>query len=91
MFSNKILVLRAGIHKFLVRIANWEDPDNTASSEADLGLPSLSMPFWQASSDQNFRTFTVDCKLASSISYLPQVFGHSHVCMLGNFANFFGL
>ena len=33
-FSNKILVIRAGIHKMIVRIANREDPDQTASSEA---------------------------------------------------------
>ena len=29
-----MLVLRAGIHKIAVRIANREDPDQTASSEA---------------------------------------------------------
>ena len=34
MFSNKMLVIRAGIHKMLVKIANREDPDQTASSEA---------------------------------------------------------
>ena len=34
LFSNKMLIFRAGIHKILVRIANWEDPDQTASSEA---------------------------------------------------------
>ena len=34
LFSNKLLVFRAGIHKFLVRVANREDPDQTASSEA---------------------------------------------------------
>ena len=33
-FSNKIVVIRAGIYKILVRIANREDPDQTASSEA---------------------------------------------------------
>ena len=33
-FSNKMLVLRAGIHKMIVRIANREDPDQTASEEA---------------------------------------------------------
>ena len=31
---NKMLVIRTGIHKMLVRIANSEDPDQTASSEA---------------------------------------------------------
>ena len=35
LFSNEImLVLRARIHKMLFRIANREDPDQTASSEA---------------------------------------------------------
>ena len=29
-----MLVFRDGIHKMLVNIANWEDPDQTASSEA---------------------------------------------------------
>ena len=31
---NKILVVRAGTHKMLVRIANRENPYQTASSEA---------------------------------------------------------
>ena len=35
LFSNKMLVFRAGIHKMHVRVANREDPDQTASSEAD--------------------------------------------------------
>ena len=34
LFSNEMLVLRAGSHKILVRIANREYPDQTASSEA---------------------------------------------------------
>ena len=34
LFSNITLVIRAGIHKMLVRIANREDPDQTASSGA---------------------------------------------------------
>ena len=34
LFSNKIMIFRAGIHKMDVRIANSEDPDQTASSEA---------------------------------------------------------
>ena len=32
LFSNKMLVFRAGIPKVHVRIANREDPDQTASS-----------------------------------------------------------
>ena len=34
LLSDKMLVIRAGTHKMLVRIANREDPDQTASSEA---------------------------------------------------------
>ena len=34
LFSNKMLVLGAGMYKFLVRVANREDPDQTASEEA---------------------------------------------------------
>ena len=34
LFSGKMLVIRAGIHKLLVRMGNREDPDQTASSEA---------------------------------------------------------
>ena len=34
LFSNKMLVFRVEIHKLLVRIANREDSDQTASSEA---------------------------------------------------------
>ena len=39
------------LSRMLVLIANREDPD--------LGLHCLSMPFWQATSVQNFRTFTL--------------------------------
>ena len=39
LFSNKILVFRAGINKILVRIANREDLDQTAST--DVGLEFL--------------------------------------------------
>ena len=34
LVSNKMLLFMAGIHKMLVRIANRENPDQTASSEA---------------------------------------------------------
>ena len=56
LFSTKLLVTRAGIHKMLVRIANREDPDQTAS---DPGLRCLPMPLWQATSVRNFKTFAV--------------------------------
>ena len=56
LFSSKMLVIKAGIHKMLVKIANRKDPDQTAN----LGLRCLSRPFKQSISVQNFRTFTVD-------------------------------
>ena len=34
LFSNTMLVYRVGIHKLLIKIAIWEDPGQTASSEA---------------------------------------------------------
>ena len=34
LVSNKMLIIRARIHKMLVRIANREDTDQTASSVA---------------------------------------------------------
>ena len=34
LFSNRMWVIKAGIHRMLVRIANREDPDQTTSSEA---------------------------------------------------------
>ena len=34
LFSNKMIVIMAGIHKMLIRIANREHSDQTASSEA---------------------------------------------------------
>ena len=34
LFSNKMLVFKIGINKMPVRIANREDPDQTASYEA---------------------------------------------------------
>ena len=54
LFASKMFI-RARIHKMIVRIANREDPDQTA----DLGLHCSSRPFWQTTSVQNFRTFTV--------------------------------
>ena len=53
-----MVVIRAGIKKMLVRIANREEPDLTVSS--DLGLPCLPRPFYKATSVGNFRTYTVN-------------------------------
>ena len=44
-------VIRAGINKILVKMANREEPAQTASSEtvkkqSDLGLLCLPRPFW---------------------------------------------
>ena len=50
-FSTKLLIIRAGIHKMLVRIAN--------SKDLDLGLSCLYRPFSQETSVHNFGTFTV--------------------------------
>ena len=67
LFAKKILVWRAGIQKMLVRIANRDDPDQTASSEAVWsGSARLSRLFWQASSVRNFRTFTNQFKMDNS-------------------------
>ena len=51
LFSNKILVIMAGIHKMLVRIASRKDTDQTSSKkQSNLVLCCLSRPFWQATS-----------------------------------------
>ena len=34
LFSNRMLLIKVGNHKMLVRITNREDPDHTASDEA---------------------------------------------------------
>ena len=34
LLANKMLIIRTGFHNTFVRIANREDPDQTASSEA---------------------------------------------------------
>ena len=60
LFSKKVWVIRAGIHKIVTRIANGEDPGQT-----DLGV---SRPFCQATSFLNFRTFTVTYGKCSKIS-----------------------
>ena len=60
-----MLDVMTGIHKMLVKTANSEEPDQTASSEAvlkkqsDLGLHCLSRPFDGQLAFRNFRTFAV--------------------------------
>ena len=51
LFSTKILVIKAGIYKMLVRMVNMEDQD--------LGLHCLSRQLWQTTSVIYFRTFIV--------------------------------
>ena len=48
-FSNEMLVIKAGIHKILLRIANRKEPDQTVFQKkpSDLDLNHLSRPFWQ--------------------------------------------
>ena len=54
------MVVRAGIHKLLVRIATKEDPDQMLlQKHYDLGLHCLSRHFWQAISVRNLRTFII--------------------------------
>ena len=50
----------------LVKIANREDLDQTASSESYLGLLCLFMP-WQANNVRNFRIFTIHVKYPSLV------------------------
>ena len=58
--SNKMLVIRAGIHKMLVGIANRETLIRLLlQKQSDLGLYCLPRPFWQETSIQNFRIFSV--------------------------------
>ena len=52
LFSDKMLVIRAGIHKMLVRIANREDPDQ---NQFDLGQYCLTRPFWQTNECTKFK------------------------------------
>ena len=67
LFSNKMLVIRAAIHKMLVRIANMDGPDQTAS-ESDLGVHCMSRPFWQATSIPD-RLLSRICVLIFSSSF----------------------
>ena len=48
-------LIRAGIHKMLIRIANRKD----TQKQFDLGLRCLTMTFWQTTSAGNFRKSTV--------------------------------
>ena len=45
LFSNRMLVIGTGIHKLFVRIANREDPDQTASSAVWSGSALFALTF----------------------------------------------
>ena len=58
LFSNNMLVFRAGIHKMLVRIANRKTLIRLLlKKQPDSGLHCLSGPFSPANSIKNFRIF----------------------------------
>ena len=69
-------VIRAGIHKILVRIANREDPDQTASYEAVLSGSAL---FVQALFD-----WQIEFGILEHLPYVPNLLnkesGGSFVC-----------
>ena len=48
LYSNNMFVFRAEITKMLVRIANWEDPDQPATSEAIRSGSALFVPTFSA-------------------------------------------
>ena len=60
LVSNKLLLFMAGYHKMLVRTANTENPDQTASSEAVWsGFAMFVLAFLVGTSVRNLRTLTV--------------------------------
>ena len=59
LFSNKMLVIRAGIHKCLSEMQTGKTLIRLLlQKQSDLGLHCLSLSFWQVTSVQNIRTFT---------------------------------
>ena len=69
LFSINVEHIMAGIQKMLVRKANTEYPNQTASSVPGL----LVLAFWPATSIQNIRTFTLLLKLKHQMSQTAQV------------------
>ena len=57
--SNKLLVIRAGNHKMLVRIDSKDLNQTSSKKQSDLDLCCVYRPFRQASSVHNFSTATV--------------------------------
>ena len=72
LFISKILVIRAGSDKILVRIANREDPNQTSSAEAVLsGSVLFVLVYLTATSVQNLRTSTVSNNSSFQIYNMP--------------------
>ena len=70
LFSAKMLVVRAGIHKMLVRIANRQYPDLTSLIWVCAVLLGL---FGMATSVRNFRTSTVHLYTYTCIKYMSHI------------------
>ena len=61
LFLIKMMGFQGLNHKMLVGIANREDPNQTASKSSLIRVSPVCLgPFWQATSVQNFRAFTVN-------------------------------
>ena len=60
------IIVKPGIHKMLVRIANWEDPDQTALESAPFVKACQK---WQATFVWNFTTFTVITKIDNNFIF----------------------
>ena len=75
-----MLVFRTGIHnKMLVM-------QNSKQKQSDLGLHCLSWPFWQATSVQNFRTFTVNIKVDTKVVNVISAHAMFYKCTLFSFS-----
>ena len=81
LFSNKMFVFRATIHKMLIRIANREDPDQTASSEAvQSGSAVVCLDLlssnWCSKFKNIFRTLTCGKLLFGSLCPSQKIFSY---------------
>ena len=75
-----MLVIRAVVHKMLVRITNREDPDQTASSEqSDLGLHCVSRLFFHAHLYIFLRTYEEALSSNLKLIYISVLSSFKHV------------
>ena len=77
-----MMVIRAFIHKMLVRIANREDPDQTASSEVadlapELDLEQMTIMYMSIGAIYLTRILLIAKELLNKIKTVPQ-FTHIH-------------